>query len=165
MDNSDINAKADSVVIKYLSTKNWSERLKFVIVNEKTPELMEEQYGELNLNTLLGDSTSSLNKLKNGFINNKDPWLKVKGFDNYYKKKTIFYIKNRFGADDEQVITYYVFVKNNIVLLDWEASLGLSELSIKAFDLKKPGKYYSMRVKMELCEKLKKQTLQRNNLL
>ena len=152
VNSNDINAKADSVVINYLLSKSWSERLKYVTVNENTTELMEERYGELNFNTLHSDSTSSLNKLKNAFIANKDPWLKVKGCENYYKKKTIYYLKNGLGADVKQVSIYYAFFKNNIVLLDWEASVGLSELSIKSFDIKKPNKYYFMRVQIELCE-------------
>jgi hypothetical protein len=113
---------------------------------------MEERYGELNFNNLHSDSTSSLNKLKKAFTSNKDPWIKVKGYNNYYKKKTVYYLKNNFGADVKQVSTYYVVLKNNSLLLDWEASVGFSELSMKAFDIKKPSKYYFMRVQMELCE-------------
>jgi hypothetical protein len=144
--------KADSLVIDYLSSKSWSERSKYVLVNENTLELMEERYGELNFNDLHSDSTSSLNKLKKAFTSNKDPWIKVKGYNNYYKKKTVYYLKNNFGADVKKVSLYYVVLKNNSLLIDWEASMGLSELSMKAFDIKKPSKYYYMRVQMELCE-------------
>ncbi|MEY4603817.1 MAG: hypothetical protein RIT43_1109 [Bacteroidota bacterium] len=144
--------KADSLILDYLSSKSWSERSKYVLVNENTLELMEERYGELNFNNLHSDSTSSLNKLKKAFTSNKDPWIKVKGYNNYYKKKTVYYLKNNFGADVKQVSTYYVVLKNNSLLLDWEASVGFSELSMKAFDIKKPSKYYFMRVQMELCE-------------
>lgn len=144
--------KADSLVIDYLSCKSWSERLKYVIVNDNTPELMEEYYGELNFKNSLSDSTSGLYKFKKAFTSNQDPWIKVKGYNNYYKKKTVFYLKNNFGADVKQTYINYVLLKNKTLLLDWEATVGLSELSMKAFDIKKPSNYYYMRVQMELCE-------------
>ena len=148
----DVNSKADSIIIQYLSSKSWAERTKYVILKDNTLEAMEERYSEFDLNAMQKDSTSSLSLLKAAFTSNKDPWIKVKGFENYYKKKAIYYLKNGFGVDVKQSSNYFVYIKNNSALIDWEASIGLSEITTKSFDLKKAAKYYSMRVNMELCE-------------
>jgi hypothetical protein len=130
------------------------ERSKSVINRPKTLDLMEEKYSESFFEKALKDSISQLFNLVKAFKANTDPWLKVKGLNNYYRKKlTINYGQNLSTAE-----TYEYFVRgvNNSFLVDWEASLSISDLPIDNFDTRKKKDYVMMRVNMIIQENLQK---------
>ena len=130
----------------YLSSKTWLERSKYVVKRENTLELMESRYEDLDFEKDLIDTTSYLYQLRENVVTNTDPWLKVKGFENYYRKK--LNTKYGFNKENSQFVQYIVLKKDNNFLIDWEATLGISELSIKALDAKNSSDYVAMRVYM-----------------
>lgn len=145
-----INSKATETVLNYLSGKNWVERSNYVIKSINTLELMEERYQEMNFDTDLKDSTAYLSKLKSAFQVNSDPWMKVKGVNNVYRKK----INVTYGQNNSESLNteYIVKNENNKFLIDWEASLGLSEMTMTSFDSRKKKEYVMMRVFMSIEE-------------
>lgn len=145
-----VNSKATETVINYLNSKNWVERSNYVIKSTNTLELMEERYQELNFEQDLKDSTSYLFNLKETFKSNSEPWMKIKGVNSVYRKKiTVLYGKNKSQSD---VSEYIVKNDNNKFLIDWEASLGLSEMTMASFDSRKKKEYVMMRVFMSIEE-------------
>jgi hypothetical protein len=126
------------------------ERTKSVINRTKTLDLMEERYSEKFFEKDLKDSSSYLFNLRKAFQTNTDPWLKVKGVNNYYRKKLTF----NFGQNLASTETSQYFVRgaNNSFLVDWEASLSLSDLPLDNFDTRKKKDYVMMRVYMKIEE-------------
>ena len=145
-----VNSKATETVINYLNGKNWSERSNYVIKSTNTLDLMEETYQETNFERDLKDSTSYLFNLKKAFQTNSDPWMKVKGVNNTYRKKITY----SYGQNNTLSETTYYIVKNdnNKFLIDWEASRGLSEMTMASFDSRKKKEYVMMRVFMSIEE-------------
>jgi len=145
-----INSKSTETVLNYLNGKNWSERSNYVIKSTNTLDLMEERYQETNIERDLKDSTSYLFNLKEAFQTNSDPWMKVKGVNNFYRKKiTAFYGQTKSESNGAE---YIVKNENNKFLIDWEASLGLSEMTMASFDSRKKKEYVMMRVFMAIKE-------------
>jgi uncharacterized protein YmfQ (DUF2313 family) len=145
-----VNSKATETVINYLNGKNWFERSNYVIKSANTLDMMEERYQETNFERDLKDSTSYLFNLKGAVQANSDPWMKVKGVNNTYRKKISF----SYGQNKSQsnVSEYIVRNDNNKFLIDWEASLGLSEMTMASFDSRKKKEYVMMRVFMSIEE-------------
>lgn len=145
-----VNSKAKETVINYLNGKNWSERSNYVFKSTNTLELMEERYQETNFERDLKDSTSYLFNLKRAAEANSNPWMKVKGVSNTYRNKFTFsYGKNNTLSETTE---YIVKNDNNKFLIDWEASLGLSEMTMASFDSRKKKDYVMMRVYMLIEE-------------
>jgi hypothetical protein len=145
-----VNSKATETVINYLNSKNWSERSNYVIKSTNTLEMMEEKYQETNFERDLKDSTSYLFNLKEAFQTNTDPWMKVKGVNNMYRKTISF----SYGQNNTQSNSTEYIIKNdnNKFLIDWEASLKLSEMTMASFDSRKKKEYVMMRVFMSFEE-------------
>ena len=145
-----VNSKATETVINYLNGKNWSERSNYVIKSTNTLEMMEERYQETNFERDLKDSTSYLFNLKEAFQTNTDPWMKVKGVNNMYRKTISF----SYGQNNTQSNSTEYIIKNdnNKFLIDWEASLNLSEMTMASFDSRKKKEYVMMRVFMSFEE-------------
>ncbi len=145
-----VNSKATETVINYLNSKNWSERSNYVIKSTNTLDLMEETYQETNFERDLKDSTSYLFNLKKAFQTNSDPWMKVKGVNNTYRKKITY----SYGQNNSlsETTDYIVKNDNNKFLIDWEASRGLSEMTMASFDSRKKKEYVMMRVFMSIEE-------------
>ncbi len=145
-----VNSKATETVINYLNGKNWVERSNYVTKHSNTLELMEERYQEMNFEPDLKDSTSSLYNLKKALQANSGTWMKVKGVNNIYRNKvTYFYGQNK---TESSTTEYIVRNDNNKFLIDWEASLGLSEMTMASFDSRKKKEYVMMRVFMSIEE-------------
>ena len=145
-----VNSKATETVINYLNGKNWSERSNYVIKSTNTLDLMEERYQEMNFESDFKDSTSSLFNLKRTVEANSNPWMKVKGVNNTYRMKFTY----SYGQNNTQSSTAEYIIKNdnNKFLIDWEASLGLSEMTMASFDSRKKKEYVMMRVFMAIEE-------------
>ena len=141
-----VSSKCSEIVNKYLSSKTWLERSKYIIQRPNTLEMMEKRYDERNFELELLDSTSWVFNAKRSFENNNDPWLKVKGVNNYFRKKLTI----KFGNNQSNTTTFLIKNTNNSLSIDWEASVGVSEASMDAFDTRKKKEYTMMRVFMKI---------------
>jgi hypothetical protein len=143
-----VNETATETINNYLSSKTWLERSKYVIQLPNTLEHMEERYDEINFEKELKDSTSYIYNVRLTFQLNSDPWLKIKGLPNYYKKKITVY----YGAakSKSNVTEYYVKNINGKSLIDWEASVYHSDVSLDILDNRKRKEYVMMRVLMKI---------------
>jgi len=139
-----LNNQANTILKTYFEAFSWEERLSTVINPDQVADYMEDRYEDAIFNGLQDTSTYIYALWKT--IRSR-PLIKHRKVENYFKKTySVNYNNTNYRGE------YLFRLDNGKLLIDWMATQGIGELSLKAFEIKKPVDYVMLRGSIQLDE-------------